>query len=365
MPNLAGPVRLEIEIDEWRAAQEQVEAVYVDIAWRGARDDPALAGLLAGLPSSKVPVHGFGPIGLGQLVPIKLLDGRTELAPKTWKGLRFGKGVPIYELARADFGAWSGGNSFLEAARKSEIGMMVRRLVPDFDSYTAKEQLDFLIRTQNKIRAVRQSTKDLIKHLEYAKPDKSKAIAPIKQPTQKVRAAVFSDMLGSTAAAGALLGVPGVPDNDKIKHDNQTVRKRAKIGRALLHDYYDKLEYEAMIGRMKRYRRWWKWFSSIEDPKEQMYALLATVQGTSVEYERLRAAADCFAEQLEEWVGIVESRLEASEASKQSENPAEAENAQQRADHLWRRQIAIEETDARFEKALSIASLEEPPPSIA
>lgn len=365
MDSLAGPVHLEIKIDEWRAAQEQVEAVYVDIAWRGARNDPALAGFLVGLPSSTLPLRRFGPVDLEELVPIELLDGRTELAPEAWKGLRFGKGAPIYELARADFGAWSGGNSFLEAARKSEIGTMVRRLIPGFDSYTTKEQIDFLIRTKNKIRAVRQSTKDLIKHLEYAKPDKSKAIPPIKQPTYKVRAAVFSDMLGSTVAAGELLGVPGVPDNDKIKHDNQTVRKRAKIGRALLHDYYGKPEYEAMIGRMKRYRRWWKWFSSIEDPKEQMYALLAAVQGTSVEDERLRAAADGFAEKLEEWIGVVERRLEASEASKQSENSAEAENAQQRADHLWHRQIAIEETDARFAKALSIASLEGPPPSIA
>src|SRR5215217_3368119 len=150
MGSLAGLARLEIKIDEWRAAQELVESVYVHITWRGARDDPALAGLLAGLPSSTVSVPGFSVrLSLSELVPIKLLDGRTELAPETWKGLRFGRGLPIYKLARTDFGAWSGGNSFLEAARRSEIGRMVRRLVPDFDSYTDSQQADFLIRTQN------------------------------------------------------------------------------------------------------------------------------------------------------------------------------------------------------------------------
>jgi hypothetical protein len=363
MESLAGLARLEIEIDEWPAAQELVESVYVHITWRGARDDPALAGLLAGLPSSSVSVPGFSVgFSLSELVPIKLLDGRTELAPIAWKGLRFGRGLPIYKLARTDFGAWSGGNSFLEAARRSEIGRMVRRLVPDFDSYTDSQQADFLIRTQNKIDAVRQSAEDLANHLEYARPDKAKAVPPRKSPTLQVRAAVFSDMLKSTRRAGELLGVP---QKDKTRYENQRVRQMAKLGRILLHEYYGRSEYEAIIVRMQRYHRWWKWFDSIEDPREQMYVLLAEAQGTSVKAEQLRAAEDGFADTLEEWVGVVKMRLEVSQTSRHSENLTESENAQQLANQLWRRQQAIEETDARFEKALSLASLEVPPPSIA
>ncbi len=218
-----------------------------------------------------------------------------------------------------------------------------------------------MVRTQVKVDAVRHAAEDLINHLEYAKLDTSKAIPPRKNPTLNVRAAVFSDMMGSTVAAGKLLGVSG---NNKIKNENQTVRKRAKIGQTLLHDYYGKSEYEAMVHRMRGYHHWWKWFSSIEDPKEQMYVCLAEAQGTSAEHERLRAAEDGFVEKLEEWVGVVERRLEAEEASNQGENPAEAENTHQRADRLWHRQKAIEETDARFQKALNFAALDAPPPSI-
>src|SRR5215213_8074594 len=81
----------------------------------------------------------------------------------------------------------------------------------------------------------------------------------------------------------------------------------AKLGRVLLHENYGRSEYEAMIVRMQRYHRWWKWFDSIEDPREQMYVLLAEAQGTSAKDEQLRAAEDGFADTLEEWVGVVES----------------------------------------------------------
>ncbi len=341
---------MEIEIDEWRAAQEKAEAVSVQVSWREVREDPAIAALFAGLPER------------GHFVRINLLDGRVTLAPQSWKGLRFGKGPTIYEAARGNFEAWSGGRSFLDEARESDTGKMVRRLVPDFDGYTEKEQADFLIRTQRKIDGVWQSAADLAKHLQYAAPDRHKAIPPIKGIVHKVRAAVFSDVLKSTRRAGEILGVAG---KDKIKHENQTVRKRAMTGRALLHGYYGKSEYEAMVARMQQYHHWWKWFDSIEDPREQMYVLLAEARGTSAEHEQLRAADDGFAEKLEEWVGVVERRLEASEASEQSENPAKVETARQRADQLWAKQIRIQKADARFEKALSLASLEAPAPSIA
>jgi len=301
MGSVTGPARLDIEIDEWKAAQEKPEAVSAHFTWRGAKEDPVLDALFAGLPA------GSG------LVRINLLDGRTKLAPRAWKGLRFGKGRPIYESARGNFEAWSGGRSFLEEARRSEIGRMIRRLVPDFDGYTDKEQVDFMVRTQDKIDAVKQSANDLADHLEYARPDTPRAVPPRKELALKVRAAVFSDILKSTRRAGELLGIP---HKDKVaRHENQRVRKMAKIGRDLLHDYYGKSEYEAKIERIQRYYGWWKWFSSIEDPKEQMYILLAEVHGTSAELEKRRGNEDGFTEKLDEWVTVVESRLEAQEMS--------------------------------------------------
>ena len=364
MGSAARPSRLEIEIDEWGTAQEKVGAVAVNLSYRGVKDDPVLAALLAALPSSTVVVPGFPHTSLETLVPIKLLDGRTELAPEGWKHLRFGKGRPIYEAARENFEAWSGGGSFLEGARRSEIGKMSRRIVPGFDNHSVIDQIDFMKRTVKKVDAIRRSVNGLVKHLEYAKPDTARAARPLKGPTDKVKAAVFSDLLNSTRRAGELLEVP-IPRNDQDRHENQTIRKRAKLGRDLLHAYYGTSEYEAMIDRMRRYHRWWKRFDLIEDPKEQMYALLAEARGSSADHEKRHASQDGFDEKLAEWVAVVERRLEIEETYQRSDDSAEEERARQVANQLWRRQRAIEEADARFEAALSLAALEAPPPSVA
>jgi hypothetical protein len=364
MESAAGPDRIEIEINEWEAAQERIEGVLVQVTWRGARDDPNVAALLAALPSSIVVIPGFPDTSLRTLVPIKLLDGRTELAPESWKHLRFGKGRPIYEAARKNFEAWSGGGSFLEGARKSEVGRMTRRLVPGFDDYPVTDQIDFMKRTVKKVETIERSIGDLINHLEYAKPDTAKAARPLKEPTGMVRAAVFSDMLNSTRRAGELLEVP-VPRKDQDRHENQTVRKRAKLGRVLLHDYYGKSKYEEMIDRMRRYHRWWKRFDVIEDPTEQMYVLLAEARGTSADHEKRLASEDGFGEKLDAWVAVVERRLKADETYQRSEDPAEEEGARQAANQLWSQQQAIQQTDVRFEMALSLAELKAPPPSVA
>ena len=363
MDSLAKPTHLEISIDEWQAAQEKIRAVSVRASWRGAWSDPALAGVCAGLPSFAVFVPGFGRINVLELVPIELLDGRLELAPESWKGFRLGKGRPIYELARGDFEAWSGGRSFLNEARRSEIWELARRLVPGFDDYPLKAQLDFISRTAEKIEAVWQSAGDLATHMEYATPDR-KAVPPVKDLDDKIRAAVFSDMMNSTRQAAEVLGVPST-ETDKIKHENQTVSKRAKIGRGLLHNYFGESEYEAIIDRMQRYHRWCKWYGTIEDPKEQIYVLLAEAQGTLTDHEKRRASEDGFAEKLDEWVAVVKRRLDTEEIYRRSDAPVEEQEAQQAATRLWHQQKAIEETDARFKTALSLAELEAPPPSIA
>src|SRR5215218_3062312 len=323
MESIARPAHLDVEIHEWRAAQEKVAAVSADASWRGAMNDPTLAAVFDGLPSSTVFLRGFPPISLRELVPIKLLDGRLELAPKSWKGLRFGKGPFVYELARGNIEAWSGGCSFLDEARKSEIGKLVRRHVPGFDGYPVKAQIDFMKRTAEKVEAVQHALAELATHMEYATPHR-KAVPPLRNVEDRIRAAVFSDMMKSTRRAGELLGVPC---KDMVRHENQVVRKRAKLGRELLHNYFGESEYEAIIDRVQRYHRWWKWFGTIEDPKEQMYVLLAEAHGTLTDREKRRASEDGFAEKLDKWVAIVERRLEADEIYQRSDEPAVEEDA--------------------------------------
>jgi hypothetical protein len=249
----------------------------------------------------------------------------------------------------------------LDEARRSEIGKLVRRHVPGFDGYPVKAQLDFMRRTAEKVESVQHALGELATHMEYATPHR-KAVSPLKNLQDKVRAAVFLDMMKSTRRAGELLGVPC---KDETRHENQVVRKRAKLGRELLHNHYGESEYEAIIECMQRYHRWWKWFGTIEDTKEQMYVLLAEAQGTLTDLEKLRASADGFAEKLDEWVAVVERRLETEEIYQRSDDPVGEEDARQMAMQLWYQQKALEESDARFKTALSLAELEAPPPSIA
>jgi hypothetical protein len=345
MKSLPKPVNLEIKIDEWQAAQGNIEAVrVVGLSWREARTDPTLAPLLAALP----PTSGF--------VPIKLSDGRTEMAPRAWKGLRFGKGPPIYESARKHFEAWAS-DDYFERARDSTMVTMIRRLVPNFDDYSREAQIDFIDRTQNKIEKVRESVEDLVNHLTYAAPDKGKAVPPTKEPDLKVRAAVFSALMG-TRRAGELLGIP---HSDKTSYENQAVRKMAEVGRRLLCDSYGAVQFATKIERMQGYHEWWTWLNS-KAPKEQMYVLLAKARRTSAELEKCRAEEDGFDEKLGEWVHVVERRLEANEAYERSADPTTKENARLIGNQLVSRQIEIEGTDTRFKAALDAI---ESPPSLA
>ena len=346
MESLPEPNDLMIEIDEWQAAQENIEAVSVCVTWRCVDDDPVLAALIAGLP----PENYF--------IPIRLADGRTELAVDhpdarlSWKHLRFGKGPPIFELAKHNYEAWAGEGLGSRLARdRKQLTDMIRRHVPKFDDYTDKEQVDFIIRTQKKVNAVRSSVKGFVNHLEYASPDRYKAVPPLKDETEKVRAAVFSELMDSRRA-GELLAVR---HNDKTRYENQRVRKMAKLGRRLLCGYYGAAEYGAKINRMQRFYKWWEWFNSIEeDPKEQIYVLLAEAHGTSAELEKHRAEEDGFVEKLDEWIAVVEPRLKAQEMAWEHRYDAQGDEAERTSRRLWAEQTRIQETDQRFAAALSM-----------
>ena len=354
MKNLPRPVRLEIEIDEWQAAQKKVDAVQILVVWRDARKDPALEALLSEMPVAE------------KFVPIELVGGRTELAPEEWKHLRFGKGPPIFESARTHFDAWGKvwmDGSPLTHARKYATDLILR-YVPNFHDLSDKEQIDLLIRTQEKLNKVRDSAEDLIQHLEYATPKNKKATAPLKNPSHNVRAAVFMDVMGSSRRAGELLGVP-LPTSDKDRHENQTVRQRAKLGRELLHQHFGKAGWEAMAARIREHLGWWDYFNAIEGEKEQVYALVAKARGTSAADERRRAEGDGFSALLDEWIPIVERRLEAEAVHDKLRDQHEGiteqlEDARLAVNRAVDKQFAFQEIDERFRVAFSV--FKSPPP---
>jgi hypothetical protein len=342
MGSLPKPTHLEIRIDEWQAAQSKPDSVDVVVRWRGVKEDSVFADLLASLPPRE------------ELTPIRLIDGRTELAFANWKRHRFGKGPPIFEAARSDYEAWAGGPADSLATARKNLMDMIRRYVPDFDSYVDKEQVDFIVRTQEKLNAIHDSVEAMIAHLEYATP-KRKALPPLRYPLDNVRAAVFCDVIGSRDA-GDLLQVPLSP-GDECKYENQTARKMAKSGRELLCSYFGEAEWKIKVERMREYRRWWEKFESLEDSKDQIYALLAKAHGTSREFERLRGENDGFDKKLNEWIAVIESRLkiEAMQDLNQYNDdfvwPGTVESERR---GLRDEQARIEETDIRFAKAYSV-----------
>jgi hypothetical protein len=346
MGNLPRPAHLKIRIDEWRVAQGTVEAVEISIAWREASKDPDLASLLAVLPEK----HEF--------VPIELVDGRTELAPEKWKHIRFGKGLPIFESARSYFDegwgkVWTERTELRNARQR--VTDMIRRYVPDFDERSDEEQIDLIVRTQDKLNNIRDSVEDLILHLEYATPGGKKAYPPLRNPLENVQAAVFSDVMRSSKRAGELLGVP-LPSSDAFRNENQTIRQRAKLGRELLHYYFGEAKWNTKVARVREYRRWWAWYESL-DNKDGMYALLAKARKTSLEQEKRAAEEDGFDRKLGKWIALVEARLEIEETqerNKYNEDFAWPGAIESKRRRIQDKQFRIQESDERFAQAFSV-----------
>jgi hypothetical protein len=236
---------------------------------------------------------------------------------------------------------------------------MIRRYVPTFDGCTDKQQIDFIVRTQEKINKIRDAAEDLINHLEYAAPNKHKAIPPLKDPQLNVRAAVLTDVMCSTRRAGELLGV-ALPRSDQDRRENQTIRRMAKLGHELLHGYFGEAEWKTMVERMREHRRWWEQWEALDEPRVQFYALLAKARGTSPKQERLDGEGNGFDKKLEKWVTIAEQYADASDTFWQSKDEAEQGDAARAAKQALREKLSTEDSDERFSVALSL--LEEPPP---
>jgi hypothetical protein len=113
---------------------------------------------------------------------------------------------------------------------------------------------------------------------------------------------------------------------------------------------------------MREYHQWWQQFKSLDDPKEQIYFLLAKARGTSPEQERLSAETDGFDRKLEEWIAVVEARLELEATLDQWEGQkgdARWTNTEMERRSIQDEQFRIQATDDRFDEALSV--LDAPP----
>jgi hypothetical protein len=202
---------------------------------------------------------------------------------------------------------------------------------------------------------IRDSVEDLLLHLEYATPGGKKASPPLRNPLENVRAAVFSDVMNSSKRAGELLGIP-LPSGDAVRNENQTVRKRAELGRKLLHYYSGEAEWNTKLARMREYRRWWVWYESLNN-KDGFYALLAKARKTSLEHEKLAAEKDGFDRKVDEWIALVETRIEIEEIQDQNKYnddfawPGAIEGERR---SIQDEQFRIQESDERFEQALSV-----------
>ena len=337
------PAQIELRIDEWLVVQANIDSIQVEITWRRVNAAPGLTKLLAEVPPR------------ADLVRIRLPDGRTDVVPEPWKHVRIGGDPPVFKRAQQNWEGWGQDqwSRGYRAKARRELTDMIRRYVPNFDDYTDERQVDFIIRTQEKINKVWDSVGELIVHLEYAGPDKAKPLPPLKDPCHDVRAAVFTDMLRSTRRAGKLLSIPH-PPSDEARHENQTVRNAANRGRELLVYYFGEAEWNAKVERMREYRRWWEYLESIDDSKEQFYEMLAKAYGTSFEHERLRAEGDGFDKKLEEWVTAYEQKENAMEALWKTNDDVEHEEAKRAEARAWHRMQSLESSDERFDAGLSL-----------
>ena len=307
MRRLPKPAYLSISIDEWRAAQRKLDAVEMSIDWRQARNDPVVVNLFKALPTN-------------ELVRKEFADGRSELAFKAWKGIRFGEGRTIFEAAKHNYEAWVGslGDTLARnlAEARERLAKILLPYVPDFYELSSEEQVEIPARTSEKLNMVQDSINGLISHLDHVTPRNKVAKKPRINPLANVRAAVFTDIMNSRRA-GQLLGIP-LPDSDKNRHENQTVRQSAVLGRQLLHYHYGEAEWQMKAARMRGYIAWWDQFYSIEDVREQVHALVAKARGTSAMDEKRRAEQDGFSATLDKWAPVVERRLEIQEIQDQN-----------------------------------------------
>jgi hypothetical protein len=317
-------------MDESAVARGIVDSpsVQVKIAWREAEKIPSVIASLAELqPFVK------------ELLPLEfleLVDGTFEVLPKrdlnAYRRLRFGNGRKLFDAIR----------EVPEDARNPQLVKaceyateLVRQYLPSFNPRASKEEAEFLIATINRLSGVSRSLEDLKNHLEYAAPNKRKAVPPLKDPERDVRAAILKDVHELTSPKiGRELGIRFNP-KWREKRENQNVKFAIKRGRGLLErcfgtqEWQEKAEHiKDMRARAKQLRAERLEKQDSMDIKQQFYALLAEYRITSPKEEQREAVMDGFDKMLDDWI-----------------------DAHERNDERW---VSIQLSDPRFNNALSV-----------
>jgi hypothetical protein len=179
---------------------------------------------------------------------------------------------------------------------------IIRQYQPDFDYSRSEEEANLLLSTLERINRVRESVEDLQNYLWYSGAKKRKAVPPVRDPQRDVQAAILQDVFDlNTFRIGEILLFDAPSELEKQrKRELAAVRVAAQRGRELLHYHFGVEGWEAKVERIRALRA--LWFELDDQPKKQVYYLLAERRGTSLEEEEAAATRDGFDQLLEEWI---------------------------------------------------------------
>ena len=274
MGSVLKPASLEIMglDNEMRAARSSPHKplVWVSVQWRDAEQIPTLLSILSDIPPAP---------NDHDLEVMRRNDGSYTVIPKSMHYVQDSTGASLYDLARR--GGFVVGDDYLEYGSN-----IIKQYQPDFDYSASEEHALLLLHTLERINKVRESIEDLQNYLWYSSPEKhNRAVPPIRNPTRDVTVAVLQDVFGqSTLEIGETLRFKAPSDLDKmVKREHATVRAAAQRGRELLHYYFGVEEWRQKAERMRALRT--RWLEIGDQPKKQIYYLLAEHRGTSLEEE--------------------------------------------------------------------------------
>lgn len=176
----------------------------------------------------------------------------------------------------------------------------------------SEDNADLLLRTLKRLNQIENSAYALQDHLEYAVAGKERVRAPRENPERDVRTAILSDVMGlSSLAIKEELGLvrkwkrpQAHSTGATVKREDATTRVAIKRGRALLEHFYGAEEWRRKVIRMRTKRA--EWLELEDQPKAQMYYLLAEARGTSTAEEERTASQDGFDQLLDEWIAAWE-----------------------------------------------------------
>jgi hypothetical protein len=296
MESVPKPDYLNIVFDPKRTARrppEQLE-VFVAIRWRVEKDVPGIIAVLSEIPEA--------PRGYDFKV-VKRGDGTFTLEPDEWQEPKLTTLSSLFELARQGNVAF-GYSEYLEYGSN-----LIKQYQPSFDYSRSEEEAHLLVHTLERVGRARESLEALRNYLWYSRPNKSKAIPPVKEPERDIKTAILQDVWRmNTLDIAETLGFERVWKDppkpwtlsDKKKRENATVRAAAERGRELLQHFYGVKGWQKVAARMRAERR--QWLELEDQPKKQIYYLLAEARHSSMEEEERAGIQDGFDQLLEHWI---------------------------------------------------------------